>query len=140
MHLAHEVSTRATCDRKHVGCVIVDDEKSIIATGYNGSPPGLDHCDEVGHDMVEGHCVRTSHAETNAIAQAARRGISIRGATAYINTFPCWNCFKMLAMSGIKRIVFDDMYRRDERVTAAAKRMQIVLDGPDVWKTGVPPL
>ena len=68
MNIAREVATRSTCDRKHVGAVIVRD-KTILSTGYNGSIKGLPHCDEAGHEMVEGHCVRTTHAEANAIVQ-----------------------------------------------------------------------
>ena len=66
MNIATEVATRSTCDRKHVGAVIVR-EKTILSTGYNGSIKGLPHCDEAGHEMVDGHCVRTTHAEANAI-------------------------------------------------------------------------
>ena len=76
MNIAQEVATRSTCDRKHVGAVIVRD-KTILSTGYNGSIKGLPHCDEAGHEMVEGHCVRTTHAEANAIVQAAKNGVKI---------------------------------------------------------------
>lgn len=125
MDIAKEVSTRATCDRKHVGCVIVKN-KYIIATGYNGSVSGLPHCDEVGHMMVSGHCERTSHAEANAIAQAAKHGVSTDGSTAYITASPCWSCFKLLASAGIKRIVFGEFYR-DERIYEAAQMLSIEL-------------
>lgn len=140
--IAHEVATRATCDRKHVGCVLVLD-KRIIATGYNGSIPGADHCDVVGHDLVESvgrdgklapNCVRTVHAEVNAIAQAARAGIATRGAIAYTNTFPCWPCFKVLASAGIALVIYDDTYRPDARVLEAAAKANILLLGPDKWK------
>ncbi len=89
MNIASEVSTRSTCDRKFVGAVIVRD-KSILATGYNGSIRGLPHCDEEGHLMEDGHCVRTVHAEANAIVQAARNGVRIEGATIYVTASPCW--------------------------------------------------
>lgn len=125
MDIAKEVSTRATCDRKLVGCVLVKD-KYIIATGYNGSVGGLEHCDEAGHMMVNGHCERTSHAEANAIVQAAKHGVSTDGATAYITASPCWGCFKLLASSGIKRIVFGEFYR-DERIFDSAKKLGIEL-------------
>jgi len=88
MNIAREVSTRSTCDRKFVGSVIVRD-KSILATGYNGSIRGLPHCDEEGHLMEDGHCVRTVHAEANAIVQAARHGARIDGATIYVTASPC---------------------------------------------------
>lgn len=125
MDIAKAVSTRATCDRKHVGCVLVKD-KYIIATGYNGSVSGLPHCDEVGHMMVNGHCERTSHAEANAIVQAAKHGVSTDGATAYITASPCWHCFKLLASAGIKRIVYGEFYR-DERIFEAAETLKIEL-------------
>ncbi len=125
MDIAKEVATRATCDRKLVGCVLVKD-KYIIATGYNGSVSGLEHCDEAGHMMVNGHCERTSHAEANAIVQAAKHGVSTDGATAYITASPCWGCFKLLASSGIKRIVFGEFYR-DERIFDSAKKLGIEL-------------
>lgn len=119
MNFAHAAALRATCDRKHVGCVLVL-ERRIIATGYNGSVPGAEHCDDVGHDMVGGHCVRTTHAEVNAVAQAARFGAATRGADCYVNTFPCWPCFKVLAGAGVLRVFYDDEYREDPRVKDAA--------------------
>lgn len=110
MNIAKEVATRATCDRKHVGAVIVRD-KIILSTGYNGSIRGLPHCDEIGHDMVNDHCIRTVHAEANAVVQAARTGAAIEGAAIYVSASPCWDCFKLLANAGIKKIVFGEFYR-----------------------------
>lgn len=110
MNIAREVATRATCDRKHVGAVIVRD-KNILATGYNGSIRGLPHCDEVGHLMEEGHCVRTVHAEANAIVQAAKSGVRIENAGIYVTASPCWSCFRLIANAGIRRIVFGEFYR-----------------------------
>ena len=69
MAIAEQVASRSTCDRKHIGAVIVRD-KTILSTGYNGSLRGSPHCDEAGHDIENGHCVRTVHAEANAVAQA----------------------------------------------------------------------
>lgn len=114
MTIAYQVATRATCDRKHVGAVIVRD-KTILSTGYNGSIRGLPHCDEVGHLMENGHCVRTVHAEANAIAQAARNGVRIDESTIYVTASPCWVCFRLIANSGIGRIAFGEFYR-DERI------------------------
>lgn len=125
MRIAAEVATRATCDRKHVGAVIVRD-RSILATGYNGSIRGLPHCSEEGHMMVDGHCVRTIHAENNAIIQAARNGVRIDEGDIYVTASPCWNCFKMIANAGIKRICFGEFYR-DERIFEFAKRLGIEL-------------
>ena len=125
MNIAREVATRATCDRKHVGAVLVRD-RCILATGYNGSVRMLEHCDEAGHMMEDGHCVRTIHAESNAIIQAARHGTAIDGATIYVTASPCWNCFKMIANAGVTRIVFGEFYR-DERIFSIAQRLSIEL-------------
>jgi dCMP deaminase len=125
MRIAVEVASRATCDRKHVGAVLVRD-KSILATGYNGSIRGLPHCDEEGHMMEDGHCVRTIHAEANAVIQAARHGVRIEAATTYVTASPCWGCFKMLANAGIARIVFGEFYR-DPRIFHFASRLGIEL-------------
>lgn len=107
--LAKFVSTRATCDRLHAGCVLVKD-KRILATGYNGSLPGVEHCDDVGHLMMDNHCVATAHAETNAVANAARAGVSTMGSTAYITHTPCWNCIKSLVAAGVRKIIFGESY------------------------------
>ncbi len=123
MNIARVVSSRATCDRKYVGAVIVRD-KTILSTGYNGSIRGMPHCTEGGHMMVEGHCVATIHAEMNAIIQAARNGVRIEGASIYITASPCWSCFKALANAGIQRICYGEFYR-DERSFRVAERLGI---------------
>jgi len=120
MNIAREVATRATCDRKHVGAVIVRD-RCILATGYNGAVRGLEHCAEAGHLMEDGHCVRTIHAEANAIIQAARHGTSIENSEIYITASPCWSCFRMIANAGIRRIVFGEFYRDERSFNYAAK-------------------
>ncbi len=125
MRIATDVATRATCDRKHVGAVIVRD-RSILATGYNGSIRGLPHCDEEGHLMQDGHCVRTIHAESNAIIQAARNGVRIDASDIYVTASPCFSCFKMIANAGIRRIVYAEFYR-DERIFEFAERLGIEL-------------
>ncbi len=125
MAIARQVATRATCDRKHVGAVIVRD-RTILSTGYNGSIRGLPHCDEVGHMMEAGHCVRTIHAEANAIIQAAKNGVAIAGADIYITASPCWLCFKMIANAGVQRIVFGEFYR-DHRIYEVAQALGIEL-------------
>ena len=119
MNIAAEVATRSTCDRKHVGAVIVKD-KTILSTGYNGSIKGLPHCDEVGHEMVDDHCIRTTHAEANAIVQAAKNGVEINHAEIYITASPCYNCFKLIANAGIKSIYFLEFYR-EERIIEYAR-------------------
>ncbi len=125
MNIAKQVATRSTCDRKHVGAVIVRD-KVILSTGYNGSIRGLEHCDEVGHLMDNGHCVRTVHAEANAIVQAAAHGTRIEGGEIYITASPCWNCFKLIANAGIRKIYFGEFYR-DERIYEFSKKLGIEL-------------
>lgn len=131
MEIAKQVATRATCDRKHVGAVIVKD-RVILSTGYNGSIRGTPHCDDVGHMMefdpnrgMES-CVRTVHAEANAIAQAAKTGAMVDGAAIYISASPCWPCFKLLANAGIRKIVFGELYR-DKRIYDFAKEAGIEL-------------
>jgi len=118
MDIAKTVAERATCDRGRNGCVIARD-KQILVTGYVGSPKGLPHCDEIGHQMKtmvheDGnqtqHCVRTTHAEQNAIAQAAKLGIAINGATLYCKMSPCSTCAKMIINAGIKRVVCEKKY------------------------------
>ncbi len=125
MNIGREVATRATCDRKHVGAVIVR-EKIILATGYNGSIRGLPHCDEVGHLMEDGHCVRTVHAEANALVQAARNGVGIDGSAIYVTASPCWSCFRLIANAGIVRIVFGEFYR-DPKIFDVSQQLGIEL-------------
>jgi dCMP deaminase len=120
MNIAGQVASRATCDRKHVGALIVKD-KVILSTGYNGSIRGMPHCDEIGHEMEDGHCVRTVHAEMNAIVQAAKNGVAIDGATIYTTASPCWICFKLIANAGIKEIVFGEFYREPKIHDVSAK-------------------
>jgi dCMP deaminase len=125
MNIAREVATRSTCARKHVGAAIVRD-KVILSTGYNGSIRGMPHCDDAGHMMEDGHCVRTIHAEANAVIQAATHGTRIEGASIYVTASPCWNCFKMIANAGLQRVVFGEFYR-DERIFTVAQELGIEL-------------
>lgn len=110
MQIAELVATRATCDRLHVGAILVRD-RMIISTGYNGSPRGTDHCDKVGHYLVNSHCVRTVHAEVNVVIQAAYHGISTKGTILYTRYFPCENCVKVLINAGIEKIVYRELYK-----------------------------
>lgn len=109
MNIATEISKRATCDRLHVGCVLVKDNQ-IIATGYNGSIQNHDHCDDIGHLIHEGSCKRTVHAEMNAIFQCAKYGVSCKGAICYVTDYPCPDCMKALNQVGIKKIVYKRYY------------------------------
>jgi dCMP deaminase len=119
MEIVKVVAKRATCDRGRTACVIVKN-KQILVTGYVGSPKGLPHCDEAGHQIektkhLDGiekdHCIRTIHAEQNAICQAAKLGIPIEGSTLYAKLEPCSVCAKMIINSGIKRIVCEKRYQ-----------------------------
>jgi dCMP deaminase len=127
MDIAKQVATRATCDRKHVGALLVRD-RIILSTGYNGSIRGLPHCDQVGHMLENDHCVATVHAEANAIIQAAKNGVRIDGATIYTTASPCWPCFKLIANAGVTRIVFGEFYR-DSRIFEYATRLNLELTG-----------
>ena len=138
MDIARQVASRATCDRKHVGALVVR-EKVILSTGYNGSVRGLPHCDEVGHMIEDGHCVRTIHAEANAIIQAARNGVNIDGGTIYVTASPCWNCFKQLANVGVTRIVYGEFYR-DNRIFEIAQKIGIELVHVPLPGVSLPPL
>lgn len=108
LDITEQVAARSTCPRLHVGCVIVK-EKHILSTGYNGSIHGHDHCEDVGCLIDDtGRCIRTCHAELNAVLHANRD--DLKGATAYVTHEPCENCSKTLAQSGIQRIVYRDAY------------------------------
>ncbi|BDE08169.1 cytidine deaminase [Vulcanimicrobium alpinum] len=110
MEIARTVATRATCPRARVGAVLTRD-KRILTTGYNGAPRGVPHCTDAGCMIVDGHCLRATHAEANAIVQGALHGVSLAGATAYCTHQPCAGCSKLLISAGVERIVYADAYR-----------------------------
>jgi dCMP deaminase len=116
MQIAHLVATRATCPRRSVGAVLVRD-KRILATGYNGAPMGLPHCPPNGptHDWPEGclyanHCIRSLHAEQNALLQAAMIGVPCQGSTIYVTCQPCNMCAKMIINAGVNRVIYEGEY------------------------------
>ena len=119
MMMAEIAATRSTCDRgpmqrfrKHRGtgaCIATPDNRKV-ALGYNGSVPGLPHCDDAGHEMVNGHCVRTIHAEENAILNAT---FPLQGCKIYTTTFPCYNCAKRIISAGIKIVIYQHEYKPD---------------------------
>jgi len=133
LKLAMLASERATCPRMHCGCVLVKD-KNVVATGYNGSIPGDEHCEDVGCLVIDNHCVRTNHAEMNALTQAAKRGHPVDGATAYVTNMPCTTCAKALIASGIKRVVVFSNYH-DTLATEFFAKAQVRID-----KIEMPPL
>ncbi len=136
MEVMEAISKRATCDRGRSGCVIVKD-KQILVTGYVGSPKGLPHCDEVGHQFkkminedgsISEHCVRTVHAEQNAICQAAKRGIAIDGATLYCRMTPCRTCAMLIINCGITRVVCERKYHAGAESEEMFKKVGIKLE------------
>lgn len=144
MEVADAISKRATCDRGRSGCVIARD-RNILVTGYVGSPQGLPHCDDAGHQLkktmhedgtVTQHCVRTVHAEQNAICQAAKRGIAIEGATLYCRMTPCRTCAMLIINCGIVRVVCEHRYHSadesEDLFTQAGIKLEYVHD--DVLK------
>jgi dCMP deaminase len=130
MEICRVVAQRSTCERAAVGAVIVTN-RTILATGYNGSPAGQPHCTEVGclvysstdpSGETESNCFRTIHAEINAIAQAAKNGVSISDSSIYITHSPCIHCLKVLVNTGITRVCFEKPYklhRIEELVTGS---------------------
>ncbi len=109
MGIARQVAERSTCLRASVGAIIVRD-KRILTTGYNGAPAGLAHCQEVGCIIKDDHCIRSLHAEQNAIIQAALHGVSTEGATIYVTHQPCNTCAKMIINAGLKRVIYAGEY------------------------------
>ncbi len=144
MEITRTVARRSTCDRGRSGALIVKN-KRILTTGYVGAPAGLPHCDEVGHQLREvlhedgtrsKHCLRTVHAEQNAIVQAARFGISIEGATIYCTMTPCYTCAKMIINAGIKRVVCEKDYHasRDTKEIFKKAGIELVIKNHEVEK------
>lgn len=139
LEVMEAISKRATCDRGKSGCVIAKDNQ-ILVTGYVGAPAGLPHCDEEGHLMkqmihedghITMHCVRTVHAEQNAICQAAKKGIAIEGATLYCRMTPCRTCAMLLINCGIKRIVCQKRYHVADESEAMFRIAGIALEYKD---------
>ena len=136
MEVMEAISKRATCDRGRSGCVIVKD-KQILVTGYVGSPKGLPHCDEAGHQFKQmlneygttsQHCVRTVHAEQNAICQAAKLGVPIDGSTVYCRMTPCRTCAMLLINCGVKRVVCERKYHAGAESEEMFKKVGIELE------------
>lgn len=120
------VASRATCNRLTVGAVLVRD-KRIIGTGYNGAVSGDEHCIDVGCYMRDGHCVRTIHAEMNALLQCARFGTPTDGAELYVTDFPCLQCTKSLLQAGIRQINYLRNYHNDEYAMKLIKLKHVKL-------------
>ncbi len=134
--IIYSLASRSTCDRGRSGAVIVRN-KRILSAGYVGSPVGLPHCNDVGHELhskthedgtVSKHCVRTTHCEANAIAQAARHGISIENGTLYCLMTPCYDCAKLIINAGIKRVVAERDYHASRESKRVFKQAGVKLD------------
>ncbi|TFB24866.1 ComE operon protein 2 [Filobacillus milosensis] len=110
MSQSHLLALRSTCERLAVGATIVRD-KRVIAGGYNGSVSGSVHCIDEGCKVIDGHCVRTIHAEINAILQCAKFGVPTEGAEIYVTHFPCLNCTKTIIQSGIRKVYYAQDYK-----------------------------
>ena len=136
MAVARIIASRGTCDRLYAGSVLVKNNR-IIATGYNGSPAGLPHCDDVGHLLEEGHCVRTIHGEHNSILQAALQGgTSTQGSTMYTKYSPCIHCTKYIIAAGVKRVVVGKVYRSAqalEILKEAGVEVEVYKENPE-WR------
>ncbi|PIO78142.1 deoxycytidylate deaminase [Streptococcus parauberis] len=128
---AELISKRSTCDRAYVGAVLVKDNR-IIATGYNGGVSATDNCDEAGHYMEDGHCIRTVHAEMNALIQCAKEGISTAGTELYVTHFPCINCTKALLQAGINAITYKAHYRPHPFAIELMEKKGVVYQQHDV--------
>ena len=126
MAQSHLLSLRSTCSRLSVGATIVKD-KRIVSGGYNGSIKGDEHCIDVGCKVVEGHCVRTIHAEINAILQCSKFGVGTEGATIYVTHFPCLNCTKSIIQAGIKEICYANDYRNNEYARELLEKSGVVV-------------
>lgn len=136
LEIMRSVAKRATCDRGRASSVFVKD-RQILVTGYVGSPVSMPHCDDVGHQLkkiihedgtITEHCMRTVHAEQNAICQAAKRGVSLDGATVYVNMTPCRTCAMLLINSGIKRVVAANKYHAGQESEKMFKKAKIKLE------------
>mgnify|MGYP001615510836 CR=1 FL=1 len=123
LNLLEPLGQRGTCDRGRSGAVIISPGNTILATGYAGAPPGQPHCDQVGHMMrtvidedgkESKHCVRTLHAEENAVLQCAKDGIKLEGTTIYCKMVPCYNCAMRILRVGIRRVVAQKRYHADK--------------------------
>ncbi|QLL71959.1 ComE operon protein 2 [Ligilactobacillus salivarius] len=121
------LSLRSTCERLSVGAILVRD-KRVIAGGYNGAVSGDDHCIDVGCYVVDGHCLRTIHAEMNVVLQCSKFGIPTDGAEIYVTDFPCLQCTKSLLQAGIKKIYYMRNYHNDDYAIRLLKRKKVAVE------------
>lgn len=124
MAQSHLLALRSTCTRLMVGATIVRDNR-IIAGGYNGSVSGSVHCIDEGCYIIDNHCVRTVHAEANALLQCAKFGVPTENASMYVTHFPCLQCCKQIIQSGIKAVYYASDYRNHEYATELFEEAQV---------------
>ena len=115
--IAEDMARQATCIKKYVGCVLVNQHGVLVSTGYNGAPYGVDTCIDVGCLDEGGHCVRAVHAEIRAITNAARSGIILDGGVAFCTLLPCIQCMQALYLCGVGHIWYDEVYHREEKAS-----------------------
>ncbi|GKS80329.1 ComE operon protein 2 [Ligilactobacillus pabuli] len=127
------LSTRSTCERLAVGAILVRD-KRIIAGGYNGSVSGDTHCIDEGCYLVDNHCVRTIHAEMNAVLQCAKFGVASADAEIYVTDFPCLQCTKMLLQAGIRKIYYLRNYHNDPYAVSLLERKDVAVQRVEIDK------
>lgn len=127
-NIAKEFARRGTCTRLSVGAVACMDGR-IVSSGYVGAPAGQPHCSEVGCEVVDGHCVRTIHAEANVVAFAARAGLSLKGTELYTTHRPCLSCSKLIVNSGIVEVFYDLDYG-DESGVELLWNLDVRVHGP----------
>lgn len=129
LEIAQTVAKRSTCEKANVGAVIVSENKTILSTGYNGSLSGELHCISYGCELdIDNKCIRTIHAEQNAIAHAAKNGVKLEGARVYVTREPCIRCFKLMVQSGIKEIYFPHSPSRIAMNVRLSKDLDIIYD------------
>ena len=129
MEIAQVWAKRSTCSsRIAVGAVLVNQFNQVIASGFNGSPRGLPHCNEVGCELdSDGHCTRAIHAEENAILQCATNGISSRGCVLYVTHSPCVKCSARIIQSGISSVVYREIYKNLLETATILRQVEVVI-------------
>ncbi|KGP90474.1 competence protein ComE [Pontibacillus chungwhensis BH030062] len=138
MAQSHLLALRSTCERLAVGATVVRD-KRMIAGGYNGSVSGSVHCIDEGCYVIDGHCVRTIHAEMNALLQCAKFGVATEGAEIYVTHFPCLHCCKALIQAGIQTVYYAQDYKNHPYAIELFKEAGVQTVQVEVKETGVDP-
>lgn len=136
MAQANVVALRSTCTRLMVGAVIVRNNR-VIASGYNGSISDGDHCIDHGCEVIDNHCVRTIHAEANALLQCARFGVSTENTVVYVTYYPCIHCCKQLIQAGITEVFYENDYKNDPLAISLFKEANIKVTRVELTKVSI---